>query len=379
MTNDASRRWTVLGAAAAAAFQAILWARIGFRVAVVTATLLAVVLAFLALRKRRDTERSSRLRLTAAWSLLAFLLMLCSVPIRAGAIPDRALERGVIAVLAFTALLALLLALRAAFGEAMRRPGFRKPVLLLLGVILLALVAADLMRWVKPSGLSALACTTTLFRRNPDTDQLLALHRDAIIQESARHDLPSVLLAAVIVDHQNQQSLSGNLTDCLGSAVGVNLSLGLAQIRLGTAAQNDGRLLTDLSASEYRQLRSRLLNPDSNITYAARELRALRERPIRYPGMGATELLHNPEAMALLISEYRKGRMPTAAARSGLNINAFSTLGLMQDGTLAQFDRPEEDPALARALIREYLTRIYCQSGMFNERACRDWQETSPH
>jgi hypothetical protein len=94
--------------------------------------------------------------------------------------------------------------------------------------------------------------------------------------------------------------------------------------------------------------------------------------------MRAAELLHNPEAMALLISEYRKGRMPTAAARSSLNINAFSTLGLMQDGTLAQFDQPEEDPDLARSRIRAYLERIYCQSGMFNERACRDWQKTRP-
>lgn len=379
MTHDAAQRRAVLGATVVAAFQAFLWARIQFWAAMAAAILLTVALAFLVLRKHSDTRMASRFRITFAWSLLALLSILCFVPIREGAIPGRAMERAVISVLAFTALLALLLALRAAFGAAMRRPGFRKPVLFLLGALLLALLAADLMRWVKPSGLSALACTTTLFRNNPDTSQLLALHRDAIIKEAARHDLPGALVAAVIVDHQNQQSLSGNLSDCLGSAVGVNLSLGLAQMRLSTAAQNDGKLPTELSASEYRQLRSRLLNPESNIAYAARELRALMERPIRFPGMRAAELLHNPEAMALLISEYRKGRMPTAAARSSLNINAFSTLGLMQDGTLAQFDRPEEDPELARSRIREYLDRIYCQSGMFNERGCREWQEARPH
>ena len=159
----------------------------------------------------------------------------------------------------------------------------------------------------------------------------------------------------------------------------MNLSLGLAQMRLSTAAQNDGNLLSDLSASEYRQLRSRLLQPESNIAYAARELRALKERAIRFPGMQAPELLHNPEAMALLISEYRKGRMPTAAARSRLSINAFSTLGLMQDGTLAQFDRPEENPELARSRIRAYLSQIYCQSGMFNERACSNWLRADLH
>jgi hypothetical protein len=379
VTHETSHKRTFLGAAAAAAIQAFLWGRVQFWAAVAGATVLAVVLAFVAARRFRGTDFSFRLRITSAWSLIALLSILCFAPIRAGAIPDRTLERGVIAVLAFIALLAMLMALRAALGEAMRRPRFRRPALFLLGALLLALVAADLMQWVKPSGLSALACTPALFRGNPDTVRLLDLHRDAITQQAALHELPSALVAAVIVDHQNQQSLSGNLSDCVGSAVNVNLSLGLAQMRLSTAAQNDGNLLSDLSASEYRQLRSRLLKPESNIAYAARELRALKERAIRFPGMPASELLHNPEAMALLISEYRMGRMPTAAARSRLSINAFSTLGLMQDGTLAQFDRPDENPELARSRIRAYLSQIYCQSDMFNESACGDWLRSDLH
>jgi len=379
VTHEASHRWAFLGAAAAAVFQAFLWAKVQFWVAVAGAALLAIVLALVAARRFSGTEVSFRLRLASAWTLIALLTILCFGPIRAGAIPDRTIERAVIAVLAFIALLAMLMALRTALGTAMRRPGFRRPALLLLGALLLALVVADLMQWVKPSGLSALACTTTLFRRNPDTSHLLDLHHDTIIQQSALHELPSALVAAVIIDHQNEQSLSGNLSDCLGSAVGVNLSLGLAQMRLSTAAQNDGKLLSDLSASQYRQLRSRLLNPESNIAYAARELRALKERAIRFPGMQASELLHNPEAMALLISEYRKGRMPTAAARSRLSINAFSTLSLMQDGTLAQFDEPEENPDLARSRIRAYLSRIYCQSDMFNDSACSEWLRAELH
>ncbi len=379
MTHEASHRWAFLGAAAAAAFQAFLWAKVQFWVAVAGAALLAIVLVLVATRRFSGTEFSFRLRLTSAWTLIALLTILCFAPIRAGAIPDRTIERAVIAVLAFIALLALLMALRAALGAAMQRPGFRRPALALLGVLLLALVVADLMQWVKPSGISALACTTTLFRGNPDTRHLLELHHDAIVRQSAIHDLPSSLVAAVIVDHQNQQSLSGNLSDCLGSAVGVNLSLGLAQVRLGTAAQNDGRLLSDLSAAEYRQLRARLLHPDSNIAYEARELRALKERRIRFPGMPANELLHNPEAMALLISEYRKGRMPSASTQSRLSINAFSTLGLMLDGTLAQFDRPEENPELARSRIRSYLSQIYCESGMFTERACSSWLRADLH
>ena len=169
MTPETSHRRTFLGAAAAAAFQAFLWGRVQFWAAVAGAAVLAVVLAFVAARRFRGTDFSFRLRITSAWSLIALLSILCLAPIRAGAIPDRTLERGVIAVLAFIALLALLMALRAALGAAMRRPRFRRPALFLLGALLLALVAADLMQWVKPSGLSALACTTTLFRGNPDT------------------------------------------------------------------------------------------------------------------------------------------------------------------------------------------------------------------
>jgi hypothetical protein len=287
-------------------------------------------------------------------------------------------EVGVFLLCAPTALLALFTVLKSAAGAVMRRPGFRKPVLLVAGVLLLALLVADLMRWARPSVLAAAACTTIAFRAKPEPAQLLELHREAITRQSALHDLPGALVAAVMIDHQNQQSASGDLSDCLGSALGVNLSLGLSQMRLGTAAHIDGRPLAELSASEYRSLRSRLLTPESNIGYEARELRSLRDRPGRFPGMSASALLHDPAAMALLISEYRKGRMSTTAGESPLNINAFSTLELMQDGTLARFDRPDEDPAGVRLLIREYLGEVYCQSGLFNERACSIWKQKQP-
>ncbi len=94
--------------------------------------------------------------------------------------------------------------------------------------------------------------------------------------------------------------------------------------------------------------------------------------------MRSFALLHDPAAMALLISEYRKGRMATAAAESQLSINAFSTLDLMVDGTVSRFDRPEQDSAGAASLIAGYLEGIYCHSGMFNERACVSWERRKP-
>ena len=85
---------------------------------------------------------------------------------------------------------------------------------------LLVVLAVDLMRVVRPSGLSAAACTATLFRPKPDTQSLVARYRDAL---------------------------------------GANLSLGLGQLRLSTAARLDGKSWETLSASEYRDIRSRLL------------------------------------------------------------------------------------------------------------------------
>jgi hypothetical protein len=257
----------------------------------------------------------------------------------------------------------------------MTRRGLRVIVLLALAGVICAFLAADLLRWMKPSALSAMACTTTLFRGKTDAAQLLARYRQRIIEQAALHDLPAVLVAAVLVDHQNQQTSTREFTDCFGSALGANLSLGLAQMRIGTAAQLDGLSLPNLTAVQFRELRARLRNPDLNIAYEARELRALMERAIRYPGMSAAALLQDPAAMALLVSEYRGGRQPTTASKSRLTINAFTTLDLMRGDTLSGFDTQGEDPAHAKELIREYLNDIYCHSEIFNESACQRWQQ----
>jgi tryptophan 2,3-dioxygenase len=138
---------------------------------------------------------------------------------------------------------------------------------------------------------------------------------------------------------------------------------------MSTAAALDGALLTTLSAREFRDLRARLLNSDTNISYEARELRALLERQNRFPGMSASTLVHSPAAMALIITEYRSGRRSTSIEESRIGANAVRTLNLLQGSMLTQFLDSENDPKRIRADVKEYLENISCESGMFN-RAC---------
>ena len=88
-----------------------------------------------------------------------------------------------------------------------------------------------------------LASTPTLFRAKPDTPSLMTRYRDTIASQAVRYNLPGELVAAVMVDHQAQQSTFRDVTEL-------------------------------------------------NISYEARELGALRDRSIRFAGMSAETLIH---------------------------------------------------------------------------------------
>lgn len=251
-----------------------------------------------------------------------------------------------------------------------------RSLLLLAAIAVLAVVVTDLMQFMRPSALAAVACTGELVRRRPDARSLIVRYHDTISSQAARYDLPPELVAAVIVNHQAYLSTFRRFTDCFGSALGANLSVGLAQLRLSTVALTDGTPLTDLSASEFRALRKRLLQPEQNIAYEARELRALLERRNRYPGMGAEALIRDPFVMALLITEYRMGRMSTASDKSRLSANAFNALQLIADDTLDRFERDANDRQRIRSAIRNYLHTVYCESGIFNASMCREWRQS---
>jgi hypothetical protein len=243
-------------------------------------------------------------------------------------------------------------------------------IVLLVALCLVAWLVIDLSRMVKPSAVSAAACTADLVAAWPDPAAIVDRYHDTITAEASRRDLPPELVAAVIINHQRYLSRFRRFTDCFGSALGANLSLGLAQLRLSTAAQLDGILFERVTASEFRELRARLLDPKLNIAYEAKELRALLERPGRYPGIGADELINDPFAMALVITEYRMGRLPTPSEQSRLSAEAFNGLRVIQDETLDLFARDPEEVRTIRRDIGNYLDYIYCESGIFNVSVC---------
>jgi len=199
--------------------------------------------------------------------------------------------------------------------------------------------------------------------------------RSAIIRESQTNDLPSLLVAAIAIDHRRQLTRYRAFTDCLGSALGADLSLGPAQIRMSTAAQLDGQSFATMSVTAHRKLRAKLLETNTNISYEARELRSLLERQHGSPGLSASALLGNPATMALLITEYRSGRMPTAEENSPVGANALRTLRLLQDDALAQFRAPGFDIARSQAEIEAYFSAIRCKSGKSNRRCARESQK----
>lgn len=245
----------------------------------------------------------------------------------------------------------------------------------LITVSLLAAVAvADPLHMTRPSPVAAASCSALLVSPRESWSAFLVRHQQDIRSASSNHDLPVTLVAAVVADHLKQQTRFRDFTDCAGSALGANLSLGPGQLRLSTAAALDGKSIAKLSNSGYRELRARLLKPEQNIHLTARELRSLLERPHRYPGITSAELLQEPQAIALAVSEYRMGRSKAPRESAKLGINAFGTLSLMQSDQL-DFLAHRASRDLERANITEYLRYIHCDSGIFNQRACKEWLE----
>jgi hypothetical protein len=209
-----------------------------------------------------------------------------------------------------------------------------------------------------------------------DESAFVEAARSTIISESKANDLPSLLVAAIAIDHRRQLTRYRAFTDCLGSALGADLSLGPAQIRMSTAAQLDGQSFATMSATAHRKLRAKLLETNTNISYESREMRSLLEARHRSPGISAPALLSNPATMALLITEYRSGRMSTAEENSPVGENALRTLRLLQDDVLAPFRDPAFDVTRSQAEIEAYFVAIRCKSGKSNRRCARESQKS---
>ncbi|MES2605739.1 MAG: hypothetical protein V4603_12440 [Pseudomonadota bacterium] len=236
-----------------------------------------------------------------------------------------------------------------------------------------AFVAAEKLNFLQTDSVAAALCTTNLFAGEPDALGAVLPYKDAIAAAARQYDLPPELLAVNIYSHQRDLTAFRKFTDCAGSAMNWDLSLGLAQIRVSNAANNDGLEWATLAPAARKRYRAMLLEPHANIEYQARELRALLERPNRFPGITAEAIMHDPFVMALLISEYRQGREAAASDVSKLSGRAFWDLQLLLRETLYIFGRDSADIVQIQHTVRPYLDEVYCNGEIFNSKACDQW------
>jgi hypothetical protein len=232
--------------------------------------------------------------------------------------------------------------------------------------------AAEKARLVGTDSLTAVACASELLRPRPEPEAIISRHRDAIAAEAARRDLPPEILATIIHSHQQQLTSFRRFTDCAGSAMGSDLSLGLGQIRISTAAGNDGVRDPELPTATFRKYRAMLLDPVQNIRFLGAEVRLLLDRPNRSPGISDSDLVHDPAAMVLLLSEYRMGRQPADKRSARLGASAMWDLGYMEKKDVYVFGRDAADAALIRSEVRKHLDYLYCEKGIFNASVCEE-------
>jgi hypothetical protein len=239
--------------------------------------------------------------------------------------------------------------------------------------LLVVFLSAEKSNLLKSDSLTAVACTKELFLAKPDEIGVITQHRDAILAEAQKYDLPPELLASIIYGHQRDLTPFRKFTDCAGSALGGDLSLGLAQIRVSNAATNDKQEFASMAPADFKNYRSTLLDPLQNLEYQAKELRQLLEREIRFPGITAEELVHDPFIMTLLMSEYRMGRQGVPVSTSRLSGNALFDLRPLRDASIYIFDRDAAESTQIQNYVGEYLDYVNCEREMFNTTECGDW------
>jgi hypothetical protein len=257
--------------------------------------------------------------------------------------------------------------------------GRTRRLLILLPTASLALfLAAERLNLLRTDSIAAAACSRELFRSRPDEAEQVARHEAAISDAAAEHDLPPEMLAAVIVGHQTELTASRRFSDCAGSALGFDLSLGMAQVRISTAMRADGVNPDAASPGEFKTYRSALLVPARNVHYEAKELRQILEQAHRSPGVAAETLIRDPATMTAAMSEYRVGRVAPheVAVRRGLR--GLVDLRYLLEPRIYVFDRDDADAAQVRQDVSDFLEQTYCRSGTFNDSACAWWRSWAP-
>jgi hypothetical protein len=256
-------------------------------------------------------------------------------------------------------------------AEKGMKPALRRQWKVILPVVCLGLfVAAEKAGLVRTDSMATVACAGELLRARPEPEAIISRYRQAIGAEAARRDLPPEILATIIHSHQQQLTSFRSFTDCAGSAMGSDLSLGLGQIRISTAAGNDAVRDRELPIATFRKYRSMLLDPVQNIRFLGTEVRLLLDRPNRSPGISDSGLIHDPAAMVLLLSEYRMGRQAADKGTARIGASAMWDLGYMEKSDVYVFGRDVADAALIRTEVRKHLDHLYCDKGIFNSDVC---------
>lgn len=250
----------------------------------------------------------------------------------------------------------------------------RRSAATILGLALLWVIA-NRVGVLKADGLLAAACAAELLHRQDDLEDVLRRHRSAFIAEARQANLPPELLAAVVADHHAALTAVRRFADCAGSALGGDLSLGPAQVRISTAVRIDGASYDSISTHTFHRYRSSLLDPNANIRYQARELRFLLDRHARDSPLDAEGLVHDPATMARLITEYRVGRLPTSSFDPYVRrSSAVSTLRFMHAANIEFFNRPRAEVVRMRKAIEDHLTYLNCETRNSTPATCQEWK-----
>ena len=114
---------------------------------------------------------------------------------------------------------------------------------------------------------------------------------------------------------------------------GLDPSIGDSQIKISAAAKAGGKDYATLTREEYQSYRTKLFNTALNIDYLAKYVRYLLDRKNRYLGISSTGLLSDPNAMAVIATEYNRGETDTALVDAKPNKYGFEIVSLLVEGS----------------------------------------------
>ncbi|MCX6706666.1 MAG: hypothetical protein NT001_00820 [Candidatus Woesearchaeota archaeon] len=191
--------------------------------------------------------------------------------------------------------------------------------------------------------------------------EFLARYRPAIEKESAKHGIPSAFLASVLYAEMAYRHSWENDCDRLQAMLGSNGTYGPGQIRLSTAFDLD-RIIQEYNGFENvpgkikAEYIKKLYDPESNIHYTAKYLAFLKGRRIRFPAMSSEDFASNPEAMALVATEYQIGPKKKPINEVKFNYYGYGVVRGISSGSEIKsvFESNDQAKANADRFIAQY-------------------------